>query len=61
MYIYQDITYSGGIGSCSVQSTHNDRDRDQYARAIDIPYTDEELESLNTSKKEVGTLYITIV
>ena len=55
-YIYRDITYSSlAIGSCSIHAEHGSG----YQRAIDIPYTDVEIEKLDTEKK-IGVLYIEV-
>ena len=58
--IYRDITYpSAGnmppIGSCSIEPVHGKG----YQPAEDIPYTDEELELLDTEKK-TGVLYFEV-
>lgn len=61
MYIYRSITYPPfNIGSCSIESTHNMKSRDGYARAESIPYTPEELEAMPSEKEQMGVLYITI-
>lgn len=58
-YIYRSITYPSysttTIGSCSVHAEHGKG----YQRAEPIPYTDEELDALDT-KEQFGVLYIEV-